>query len=53
MSVNNWTVNFDYASLYQQTFANNKSHFIKISRRIKLQKILKNIINEKSSLQNR
>jgi hypothetical protein len=48
----NWVVNFDYASLYPRTFANNKAHFIKISRKIKLQKILKNIINEKSNLQN-
>jgi hypothetical protein len=49
----NWVENFDYASLYPRTFSNNKAHFIKISRKIKLQKILKNIINEKSSLQNR
>jgi hypothetical protein len=49
----NWVVNFDYASIYPRTFANNKAHFIKISRKIKLQKILKNITNEKNNLQNR
>ena len=52
MSVNNWTVNFDYASLYPQTVSNNKTHLLKILRKKKLQKILKTIINEKSQIQN-
>ena len=38
-----WIVNFDFASNYPQTFANNKTHLLKILRKKKLQKILEKI----------
>ena len=47
--MDNWVVNFDFASLYQMK----KFGIVSTTRQIKIIKILKNITNEKNNLQNR
>ena len=49
--MDNWVVNFDFASLYPNQMK--KFGIVSTTRQIKIIKILKNITNEKNNLQNR